>query len=105
MPGLKTAIVLGGLLAGLLAGGCASWQNSGSDQEFQALCASLDTNRDGKISQEEFLAGAQDKAQAETLFRQCDVNRRAFLTYEEAARNRWQIEQVIRPIPPVLRRK
>jgi Ca2+-binding EF-hand superfamily protein len=74
-------IALALLLAALLMGGCATTEEKKAQAERDALCASLDLNRDGKITKEEFVARATDKNKAAEIFDKCDSGKKGFLTY------------------------
>jgi Ca2+-binding EF-hand superfamily protein len=70
-----------------------------ANQQFVALCRSIDTNQDGRISREELLAAAKNKEEAAALFDMCDVERQGSITYDQAFRNR-MLQQVIRLTTP-----
>ena len=42
-----------------------------------AVCAVLDTNHDGKISKEEFMARTSDKGKGLEVFEKCDTGKKA----------------------------
>jgi Ca2+-binding EF-hand superfamily protein len=94
-------------LAGIVAisiTGCASTQDhqTAADRD---LCAALDTNKDGRISQEEFMARATDKKKALEVFEKCDVGHKGYLTYDEVISQRLMIPPAISITPwPVVRR-
>ena len=79
-PG-KIALAL--LLAALLPAGCATPQDKQAQADRDAFCAVLDTNGDGKISKEEFMAKATDKAKALEVYERCDTSKKGYLTYDE----------------------
>ncbi|MGO8763002.1 MAG: hypothetical protein ACLP2P_10190 [Desulfobaccales bacterium] len=74
-------VVLG--LAALLLAGCATTEDKKAKSEKEALCSVLDTNKDGKISKEEFLARTNDKAKGLEVFEKCDTGKKGYLTYDE----------------------
>jgi hypothetical protein len=79
--GLLSMVLLAGIVASLITG-CATTQ----DKQMAAdrnLCAVLDTNKDGRISQEEFMARATDKDKALEVFQKCDTGHKGYLTYDE----------------------
>jgi Ca2+-binding EF-hand superfamily protein len=86
---------------GLLLSACASTspQTQASGGNFAALCRNIDTNHDGKISREEFLAAAKNKEEAATIFDMCDVEKQGSITYEQAYRED-MLQEVIRLTTP-----
>ena len=70
-------------LAALLMAGCATPQDKQAQADRDALCAVLDTNKDGKITKEEFMARTTDKAKALEVFEKCDTGKKGYLTYDE----------------------
>jgi Ca2+-binding EF-hand superfamily protein len=91
-------------LAALLLAGCATPQDKQAQADRDALCAALDTDKDGKITQEEFIAQATDKAKALEVFEKCDSGKKGYLTYNEVWRQRVLLPPEISMItPPVLR--
>jgi Ca2+-binding EF-hand superfamily protein len=89
------------MLAALLTG-CASTQEQAMNPETQALCANLDTNHDGKITKEEFMARATDKNKALEVFQKCDTGNKGYLSYNEVISQRWKIPPEITMTPPPL---
>jgi len=71
------------MLAALLTAGCATPQDKQAQAEKDALCSVLDTNHDGKISKEEFMARTSDKAKGLEVFEKCDTGKKGYLTYDE----------------------
>jgi hypothetical protein len=74
--------------AALLMTGCATTPVPGPMAENDALCSYLDTNHDGKITKEEFVARATDKDKASKIFDKCDSGQKGYLTYEEVGSQR-----------------
>jgi Ca2+-binding EF-hand superfamily protein len=98
----KIALTL--LLAALLLAGCATPQDKQAQADRDAWCAVLDTNKDGKITTEEFMAPATDKAMALEVFQKCDTGQKGYLTYDEV----WSQRMLLPPgliitTSPVLR--
>jgi Ca2+-binding EF-hand superfamily protein len=98
----KIALAL--LLAALSMAGCATPPDRQAQADRDALCAVLDTNKDGKITKEEFMAQATDKAKALEVYEKCDTSKKGYLTYDEF----WTQRQMMPPeliitTPPVLR--
>ena len=92
------------MLTALLMAGCATPQDKQAQAEKDALCSVLDTNRDGKISKEEFMARVTDKNKGLEVFQKCDVGNKGHLTYDEV----WSQRMLIPPgliiyTPPVVR--
>jgi Ca2+-binding EF-hand superfamily protein len=91
-------------LAALLMAGCATPQEKQAQADRDAFCAVLDTNGDGKITREEFMAKATDKAKALEVFEKCDTGKRGYLTYDEFWAQRPMLPpELIITTPPVLR--
>ncbi|HZE21060.1 MAG TPA: EF-hand domain-containing protein, partial [Desulfobaccales bacterium] len=61
------------MFAALVMGGCASTQEQAMSPQDRALCSALDTNRDGRITKEEFMARTNDKNKALEVFQNCDT--------------------------------
>ena len=98
----KIALAL--LLAALLVAGCATPQDKQAQADRDAFCAVLDTNEDGKITKEEFMAKATDKAKALEVFEKCDTGKKGYLTYDEFWTQRTMLPPgLIITTPPVLR--
>jgi Ca2+-binding EF-hand superfamily protein len=92
------------LLAALLMAGCATPQEKQAQSGKDALCAVLDTNRDGKISKEEFLARTNDKAKGLEVFEKCDTGKKGYLTYDEFWTQRMMFPpELMIYTPPVVR--
>ena len=99
--GLLSIVLIIGIVAVLITG-CATTQDhqTAADRE---LCAALDTDQDGRISQEEFMARATDKEKALKVFEKCDVGHKGYLTYDEFISQRSMIPPVLNITPwPVL---
>lgn len=77
----KIALAL--LLVAFLLAGCATPQDKQAQADKEALCAALDTDKDGKITKEEFMAKATDKAKALEVYEKCDTSKKGYLTYDE----------------------
>jgi hypothetical protein len=97
-------IALVTLLAALLMAGCATPQERQAQTDRDALCSVLDTNRDGKISKEEFMARTSDKKKGLEVFEKCDTEKKGYLTYDEV----WSQRMMLPPeitiyTPPVVR--
>ena len=91
-------------LAALLMAGCATPQDKQAQADRDALCAVLDTNKDGKITKEEFMAKATDKAKALEVFEKCDTSKKGYLTYDEIGSQRMMLPpELIITTPPVVR--
>ena len=88
------------MLAALLMAGCATPQDKQAQAEKDALCSALDTNRDGKISKEEFMARVTDKEKGLEVFQKCDVGNKGHLTYDEVWSQRMMLPPEITMTPP-----
>jgi PBP1b-binding outer membrane lipoprotein LpoB len=84
----------------VLLGGCAATQPQASKKDYESLCAALDQDRKGKISQQDFISGAKDKQQAARLFQLCDTNKDGYLSLEEYHNNKLAIDNLIELTPP-----
>ena len=71
------------MLAALLLAGCATPQDKQAQADRDALCAVLDTDKDGKITKEEFMAKTTDKAKGLEVYEKCDTGKKGYLTYDE----------------------
>jgi Ca2+-binding EF-hand superfamily protein len=96
-------IALVTLLAALLMAGCATPQDKQAQADRNALCSVLDTNRDGKITKEEFMARTSDKNKGLEVYEKCDTDKKGYLTYDEV----WSQRMVLPPelmitTPPTL---
>lgn len=101
MPVGKIALAL--WLAALLLAGCATPQDKPAQADRDALCAVLDTDKDGKITKEEFMAQATDKAMALDVFEKCDTGKKGYLTYEEVWTQRTMLPpEFIITTPPLV---
>jgi Ca2+-binding EF-hand superfamily protein len=84
--------------------GCATPQDRKAQADRDALCAALDTDKDGKITKEEFIAKTNDKAKALEVFEKCDTNKRGYLTYDEIGSQRMMLPpELIITTPPLVR--
>jgi Ca2+-binding EF-hand superfamily protein len=84
--------------------GCATPEDKQAQADHEALCAVLDTNRDGKITKEEFMARVTDKNKGLEVFEQCDLDRKGYLTYDEIRTRRMMLPpELIIYTAPVLR--
>jgi hypothetical protein len=92
------------LLAALLLAGCATPQEKKAQSDKAALCSVLDTDKDGEITKEEFMAKATDKAKALEVYEKCDTSKKGYLTYDEFWTQRPMLPpELIITTPPVLR--
>jgi hypothetical protein len=97
------SIILVSVLMALLISGCASTQDQKAMADRDALCSVLDTNHDGKISKEEFMARTNDKNKGLEVYQKCDVGHKGYLTYDEVWENRLMLPpELIITTPPVL---
>ena len=97
-------IALATLLAALLMAGCATTEDKKAQADHDALCSVLDTNKDGKITKEEFMAQTSDKVKGLEVFEKCDADKNGHLTYDEAWSQRMMLPpSLIITTPPVLR--
>ena len=84
--------------------GCATEEDKKVQADREALCSVLDTNRDGKISKEEFSAKTNDKAKGLEVFQKCDVGNKGYLTYDEIRSQRLMLPpELIIYTPPQVR--
>jgi Ca2+-binding EF-hand superfamily protein len=98
----KIALAL--MLAALLMAGCATPPDKQAQADHDALCAVLDTDKDGKITKEEFMAKTNDKAKGLEVFEKCDTGKKGYLTYDEVWRQRVLLPpEISMTTPPVLR--
>ena len=98
----RIALVLG--LAALLMAGCATPQDKQAQAERDALCSVLDTDKDGKITREEFMAKTNDKAKGLEVFEKCDIDKKGHLTYDEIWSQRMMLPPgLIITTPPLVR--
>lgn len=87
------SIALAVLLAALCMAGCATPQDKQAQADRDALCSVLDTDKDGKITREEFMAKTSDKAKGLEVFEKCDTGKKGYLTYDEI----WSQRMMLRP--------
>ena len=84
--------------------GCATPQDKQAQADKDAVCAALDTDQDGKITKEEFMAKTNDKAKAAEIFDKCDSGKKGYLTYDEVWSRRVMLPPEISMMtPPTLR--
>jgi hypothetical protein len=77
---LWVGLVIVFLFSGLaLAQGRQGASKPGCQERFDAM----DTNKDGKVSKDEFLAAPHYKGNAEQMFKAMDVNERGYVTRDE----------------------
>ena len=96
-------------LAVLLMAGCATPQDKQAQADRDALCAVLDTDKDGKITKEEFMAKTSDKAKGLAVYEKCDTGKKGYLTYDEFWSQRMMLPPdlvittppLVRPVQPV----
>jgi hypothetical protein len=100
MSGCGVALAMG--LAVLVMTGCASTQDQKAEMDNQELCSVLDTNQDGKITKEEFMARATDKNKALEVYQKCDTDNKGYLTYDQVINRRFMIPPEIYMTPPPL---
>jgi Ca2+-binding EF-hand superfamily protein len=97
-------IALALLLAASLTAGCATPQDKQAQAERDALCAVLDTDKDGRITKEEFMAKATDKAKGLEVYEKCDTSKKGYLTYDEFWSRRTTLPpELIITTPPLVR--
>jgi len=91
-------------LAALLMAGCATPQDKQAQADRDALCSVLDTDKDGKITKEEFMAKTNVKAKGLEVFEKCDIDKKGYLTYDEIWSHRVMLPlEISITTPPVLR--
>ena len=91
-------------LAALLMAGCATPQDKQAQADRDALCAVLDTDKDGKITKEEFMAKTNDKAKGLEVFEKCDTGKKGYLTYDEIRSPRMMLPPgLMITTPPLVR--
>ena len=91
-------------LAALLMAGCATPQDKQAQADRDALCSVLDTDKDGKITKEEFMAKTNDKAKGLEVFEKCDTNKKGYLTYDAIGSQRMMLPpELIITTPPLVR--
>jgi hypothetical protein len=91
------------VLAALVMIGCATTQEKKMSAEDRALCAALDTDHNGKITKDEFMARATDKKKALEVFQKCDTGNKGHLTYDEVTTQRFMLPpELTITTPPVL---
>ncbi len=80
-------VVLGGLVTVLFMAGTAfaQWQGGHGAQRMgcQERFDALDTNHDGKLTKDEFMAAPHQRGNAEEMFKAMDVNGHGYITKEE----------------------
>jgi hypothetical protein len=91
------------VLAALVMAGCAGTPEKKMSAEDRALCSVLDTNHDGKITKEEFMARTNDKEKGLQVFQKCDTGNKGHLTYEEVINQRFMLPpELTITTPPIL---
>ena len=96
-------ITLALLLAVLLMAGCATTEDKKAQADRDALCSVLDTDQDGKITKEEFMAKTNDKAKGLEVFEKCDTDKKGYLTYDEFWSRRTMVPpELIITTPPLV---
>src|SRR4030042_3328500 len=100
MNWLKKIILF--MVAGILMNGCASLDDHQSKKEYYSICNAIAQSGGGKISKEEFLAAAKDKAQDEEIYKMCDPNNTGYITDDVATdtTKARRMQQVIRMTEP-----
>jgi hypothetical protein len=97
-------IALTTLLAALLMAGCATTEDRQAQTDRDAFCSVLDTNHDGKISKEEFMARTSDKNKGLEVFQKCDTGNKGYLTYDEFWTQRLMFPpELLITTPPIVR--
>jgi Ca2+-binding EF-hand superfamily protein len=97
-------IALALLFAACLTAGCATPQDRQAQAERDALCAVLDTDKDGRITKEEFMAKTTDKAKGLEVYEKCDTSKKGYLTYDEFWSRRTTLPpELITTTPPLVR--
>jgi len=100
-PGI---IALATLLSALLMAGCATTENQKTQTDRDAVCSVLDTNRDGKITPEEFMARTNDKNKGLEVYQKCDTGNKGYLTYDELWNQRMMLPpELTITTPPLVR--
>jgi hypothetical protein len=99
--GISAALIL---IAALLMAGCATTEDKKAQADKEKLCSALDTNQDGKITKEEFMARTNDKNKGLEVFEKCDSGNKGYLTYDEI----WEQRMLLPPgliitTPPLVR--
>lgn len=80
------SLLIAFMAAGLVWTGSAPAADPQPRVNKRVLFQTLDQNKDGRLSREEFLAMWRDRNAGLTLFRQLDVDRDGYLTYQEFSR-------------------
>ena len=97
-------ITLALLLGALLTAGCATTEDKQAQADRDALCAVLDTDKDGRITKEEFMARPTDTAKGLEVYEKCDTSKKGYLTYDEFWSRRTTIPpELIITTPPLVR--
>ncbi len=78
LMGLVTVFLVPGMAFAQWQGGQGA-QRMGCQERFDAL----DTNHDGKLTLEEFMAAPHNRGNAEQMFKAMDVNGHGYITKEE----------------------
>jgi len=97
-------IALALLLVVPLMAGCATTEDKQAQADRDTLCSVLDTDKDGKITKEEFMAKTNDKAKGLEVFEKCDTGKKGYLTYDEFWSRRVMFPpELIITTPPLVR--
>jgi hypothetical protein len=97
-------IALATLAAVLLVAGCATTEDNKAQADRDAACSVLDTNCDGTITPEEFMARTNDKNKGLEVFQKCDTANKGYLTYDEVWANRMMLPpELLITTPPLVR--
>jgi len=97
-------MALATLLATLWMSGCATTEDKKAQTDRDALCSVLDTDKDGKITKEEFMARTNDKNKGLEVFQKCDADKNEHLTYDEVWKNRMMLPpELLITTPPLVR--
>jgi Ca2+-binding EF-hand superfamily protein len=97
-------IALATLLAALWMAGCATTEDKQAQTDRDRLCSALDTNRDGKITPEEFMARTNDKKKGLEVFQKCDTGNKGYLTHDELWNQRHMLPpELLITTPPIVR--
>ena len=86
MKGFKLIALMGLAAVFLIAGtAVAQWQGGQGAQRMgcQERFDALDTNHDGKLTLEEFMATPHNRGNAKEMFKAMDVNGHGYITKEE----------------------
>jgi hypothetical protein len=101
MSGFRCIIMAAITLSLVFSVAPAATAQTSSGSDFAKLCGAIGV-KEGKISREQFIAKAKDKAAAAQLFDACDANRDKIITEKEATPKHMKSlkQQVIRHTTP-----